>query len=54
MHGEIALQRVCDGRVAMLLVVDPAIHLVVQAHAKQSLGRQRCGRNSELGVKADR
>jgi len=29
--------------VAMLLVVNPAIHLVAQAHAKQSLGQQRCG-----------
>src|ERR1700721_310741 len=42
MHAEIHLQRVCE-MVAMILVVNPAIHLVAQTHAKQPLGRQRCG-----------
>jgi len=53
MHAEIHLQRVCDGMVAMLLVVYPAIHLVAQAHAKQSLDRNDADNNSDLGVKAD-
>src|SRR5271165_1725670 len=42
-YARIHLQRVCDGRAAMILVVNPAKHPVAQAHAKQSLGRQRCG-----------
>ena len=42
-HAEIHLQRVCNEMVAMILVVNPAIHLVAQAHAKQSFGRQQCG-----------
>jgi hypothetical protein len=41
-HARIHLRRACDGRAAMILV-NPAIHPVAQAHAKQSLGRQRCG-----------
>src|SRR5271165_6188884 len=42
-HARIHLQRVCDGRDAMILVVNPAIHPTAQAQAKRSLGRQRCG-----------
>ena len=53
MHAEIHLQRVCNEMVAMILVVNPAIHLVAQAHAKQSFGRQQCGPQFDLGVKAD-
>jgi hypothetical protein len=40
MHAEIQLKRVCE-MVAMILVVNPPIHLVAQTHAKQQLGRQR-------------
>ena len=40
-HARIRLQRVCDGRAAMILVVNPAIHPDAQAHAKQSLGRHK-------------
>ena len=53
MHAEIHLQRVCDAMVAMLLVVNPAIHLVAQAHAKQSLAGNDADSNSDLGVKVD-
>jgi hypothetical protein len=42
MHAKIHLKRVCDEMVAMILVVNPAIHLVARA-PKQLLCRQRCG-----------
>ena len=47
MPAEIYLERICDGRVAMILVVN----LAAQAHAKRS--DNDADSNSDLGVKAD-